>query len=70
MYIITSYNNRHVFVGRDPLGDPLWSEPSILVHFEPVVFTERYAAEKVRASFTEHRQVDSEIVPILTPLES
>lgn len=69
MYIITCYNNRYVFAGRDPSGDPLWTDPDNLNHFSMIVFNERDQAEKVLSSFPESQRLDTEICSIITPLE-
>ncbi|WP_299315982.1 hypothetical protein [uncultured Halomonas sp.] len=69
MFIITCYNNRYVFVGRDPIGDPLWAAPDNLNHFSMIVFNERDQAEKALVSFSEAQRLEAEICSIITPLE-
>ena len=66
MFILTTENNRYVFTGYSPLGDPTWVRPATV--FQPVVFVSRPDAESARLDLQEPLRSDVEVVTIITPI--
>ena len=69
MHILTTENNRYVFTGYSPIGDPTWARPSTDYIFQPVVFTHKHQAESARLDLQEPLRSDVEVVSIITPIQ-
>jgi hypothetical protein len=68
MHILTTENNRYVFTGYSPIGEPTWARPATDTVFQPVVFTHRPQAESVRLELHEPLRSEVEVVTIITPI--